>query len=168
MIAPKKSPSRSVGQHPFTHPPDTCFPCESETTSQDGTIAATEHVDNAADVNGTLDAFSISQFRQFFELLDGWDTQRATADGETGDLGGEILVGINAASKNLGSTDGDIPEAVPASPATPFRPEPKELRPALPASEPADDTDAPRKVIQLDGTLPVTVPTIVEDKKVAA
>jgi hypothetical protein len=40
---------------------------------------ATEHVDNAADVNGTLDAFSISQFRQFFELLDQLDRQHARA-----------------------------------------------------------------------------------------
>jgi hypothetical protein len=119
-------------------------------------------------VIGALDAFSISQFRQVFELLDTWDRQRATGDGQTVDLGGEILVGTDAMSRNLGSIDADFPEAVPASQATPFRPVPKEHRPSLSASAANDDVDAAQKVIQSDGTQRVTVSTIVEDKKVAA
>jgi len=78
MIAPKKSPSRTARQHPFTTPAHNCSPREPKTTSEEGTLAANGNADNPADVNGTLDAFSVSLLRQFVELLERLDSRRSS------------------------------------------------------------------------------------------
>jgi hypothetical protein len=71
MITPEKPSSHTASQAPTTdNSPDSEF----KTDSQAGIVPATE---NVADVMGTLDPSSVSQLRQFFELLDQLDRQHA-------------------------------------------------------------------------------------------
>jgi hypothetical protein len=73
MIAPKKPSRHTASQRPLSPTTDNSPDSEFKTDSQAGIVPATENVSEI----GTLDTSSLSQLRQFFELLDRLDRQRA-------------------------------------------------------------------------------------------